>query len=150
MEASRWRCSIWWWFWAYFVINTFHTTLFSHVIIGIDHGRLGVTATTPEWFVVRRGRPSSVLAPDNKSLGCCCRNSLPTVINPLNTNPITFLSLIYIYKYNINIFYHWGSINIQYLLDQATNHVLTTEDAWFQFLSTVKQVLSQWTKMSHL
>ena len=24
--------------------------------------------------------------PDNKSLGCCCRNSLPTVINPLNNN----------------------------------------------------------------
>ena len=49
-----------------FVVNTFHTTLFSHVIIGIDHGR------------------SDVPAPDNKSLGCCCRNSLPTVINPLN------------------------------------------------------------------
>ena len=32
----------------YFVVNTFHTTLFSHVIIGIDHGREGVTATTPE------------------------------------------------------------------------------------------------------
>ena len=36
------------------VVNTFDTMLFSHVIIGIDHGRSGVTATTPEWFVVRR------------------------------------------------------------------------------------------------
>ena len=33
MEASRRRRSIWWWFWTYFVVNTFHTTLFSHVII---------------------------------------------------------------------------------------------------------------------
>ena len=31
----------------YFVVNTFDTKLFSHVIIGIDHGRSGVTATTP-------------------------------------------------------------------------------------------------------
>ena len=27
-------------------------------------------------------RSRDVLAQDNKSLGCCCRNSLPTVINP--------------------------------------------------------------------
>ena len=58
MEASRRRRSIWWWFWTYFVVNTCNITLFSHVIIGIDHGRSGVTATTPSWFVVRRGRPS--------------------------------------------------------------------------------------------
>ena len=82
MEASRRRRSIWWWFWTYFVLSTCNITLFSHVIIGIDHGREGVTATTPEWFVVRRRDVSR--AQDNKSLGCCCRNSLPTVINPLN------------------------------------------------------------------
>ena len=82
MEASRRRRSIWWWFWTYFVVNTCNITFFSHVIIGIDYGRSGVTATTPSWLVVRRGRPSS--APDNKSLGCCCRNSPPTVINPLS------------------------------------------------------------------
>ena len=52
MEASRRRSSIWW-FWTYFVVNTFDTTLFSHVIIGIDHDREGVTATTPSWFVVQ-------------------------------------------------------------------------------------------------
>ena len=51
--------TFWWWFWTYYVVNTFHTTLFSHAIIGIDHGREGVTATTPSWFVVRRGRPES-------------------------------------------------------------------------------------------
>ena len=87
MEASRRRRSIWWWFWTYFVVNTFHATLFSNVIIGIDHGRSGVTATTPSWFVVRRQelRSRDVPALDNKSLGCCCRNSRPTVINPLNT-----------------------------------------------------------------
>ena len=79
MEASRGRCSICWWFWTYFVVNTCNMTLFSHVIIGIDHGRSGVTATTLSWFVVRRGRP-------NKSLGCCCGNSLPTIINPLITS----------------------------------------------------------------
>ena len=55
----RRRRSIWWWFWKYFVVNTCNITFFSHVIIGIDHGRLGVTATTPSWFVVRWGRPSS-------------------------------------------------------------------------------------------
>ena len=27
-------------------------------------------------------RSRDVPAPDNKSLGCCCRNSLPTVVNP--------------------------------------------------------------------
>ena len=54
MEASRQRRSIWWWFWTYFVVNTCNITLFSHVP-----------------------------APDNKSLGCCCHNSLPTVINSL-------------------------------------------------------------------
>ena len=42
-----------------FFVNTCNITLFSRVIIGIDHGRSGVTATTPSWFVVRRGRPSS-------------------------------------------------------------------------------------------
>ena len=31
----------------FFVVNTCNITLFSHVIIGIDHGRSGVTATTP-------------------------------------------------------------------------------------------------------
>ena len=31
-------------------------------------------------------RCRDVPAPDNKSLGCCCRNSLPTVINPLNND----------------------------------------------------------------
>ena len=95
MAASRQRRSIWWWFWTYFVVDTFHTTLFSHVIIGIGHGREGVTATTPEWFIVRRRdvpralllRSRDVPAPDNKSLGCCCRNSLPTVINPLKIIP---------------------------------------------------------------
>ena len=46
-------------FLTYFVVNTCNITLFSHGIIGIDHGRSGVTATTPWWFVVRRGRPSS-------------------------------------------------------------------------------------------
>ena len=30
----------------YFVVNTFDTTLLSHVIIGIDHGQSGVTTTT--------------------------------------------------------------------------------------------------------
>ena len=30
-----------------FVVNTFDTTFFSHVIIGVDHGRERVTATTP-------------------------------------------------------------------------------------------------------
>ena len=49
----------WWIFWTYFVVNTLHTKLFSHVIIGIDHGRSGVTATTPSWFVVRRGRTTN-------------------------------------------------------------------------------------------
>ena len=35
----------------YFVVSTCNITLFSHVIIRIDHGR---SATTPVWFVVRR------------------------------------------------------------------------------------------------
>ena len=69
------------------VVNMFHTKFFSHVIIGIDHGRSWVTATTSSWLVVWRGRPESAARgmspPDNKSLGCCCRNSRPTVINPL-------------------------------------------------------------------
>ena len=54
MEASRRRRSIGGWFWTYVVVNAFDTKLFSHVLIGIDHGRDGVTATTPSWFVVRR------------------------------------------------------------------------------------------------
>ena len=39
---------------------------------------------------LRQQHPSDLLSggdvprADNKSLGCCCRNSLPTVINPLN------------------------------------------------------------------
>ena len=71
MEASRWRHSIWWWFWTHFVVNTCNITLFSHVIIGIDHGRSG-----------------------NKSRGCCCHNSIPTVINPLsNDHPADKLTL---------------------------------------------------------
>ena len=78
-EASRQRHSIWWWFWTYFVENTLDTKLFGHDMIKIDQGREGVTATTPSWFVV------------NKSLGCCCRNSLPTIINPLNKT-LTLLS----------------------------------------------------------
>ena len=57
MEASVQRYSMWLWFWMYFVLNTFDTKLFSHVIIRIDHGWSGVMATTPLWFVVRRGRP---------------------------------------------------------------------------------------------
>ena len=47
MEESRRRRSIWWRFRMYFVVNTCDTTLFSHVKIGIDHCREGVTATTP-------------------------------------------------------------------------------------------------------
>ena len=63
MEASRRRRSIWWWFWTYFVVNKFCTKLFFHVIIGIDQGRSGVTATTPDWFVVRhRDVPRAQLA----------------------------------------------------------------------------------------
>ena len=42
-----------------FCVNTSDITLFSHLIIGIVHGRSGVTATKPSWFVVRQGRPSS-------------------------------------------------------------------------------------------
>ena len=59
MESSRRRRSIWWKLWKYFVVNTFDTRLLSPVITGIDHGRSRVMATTPWWFVVRRGRPSS-------------------------------------------------------------------------------------------
>ena len=82
MEASRRRRSIWWWFWTYFVANTLDTTLFSHVIIEIDHGRSELTATTPSWFVTSpvetslELRSQDVPAPDNKSLGCCRRDPL--------------------------------------------------------------------------
>ena len=60
MEASGRLRSIWWWFWTCFVANTCNITLFSQL------------------------RSRDVPAPDNKSRGCCCRNSLPTVINPLS------------------------------------------------------------------
>ena len=37
-----------------------------------------------------------VPAPDNKSLGCCCRNSLPTVINPdYNMTKQRYITRIY-------------------------------------------------------
>ena len=64
LEASRRSRLIWWWFWTYFDVNTFDTKLFSHVMIGIDHSWLEVTATTPSWFVVQWGRPLSC------ALGC--------------------------------------------------------------------------------
>ena len=88
MEVSKRRCSIWWWFWTYVVVNMVDTKLFNYGIIGIDHGRSGVTAATPSWFVVRRGRPLSCALGMSlccrNSLGCCCRNSLSPVIYPLN------------------------------------------------------------------
>ena len=47
-RQSGWRRLIWWRLWTYFVVNTSDTKLFIHV-----------------------------LAPDNKSLGRCCRNPRP-------------------------------------------------------------------------
>ena len=81
----------------YFVINAFHTKVFSHVIIGIDQGRSGVTATTPLVICCPAGtslelRSQDVPAPDNKSLRCCRRNSHSTVINPLNLTGMHVLS----------------------------------------------------------
>ena len=41
--TSQWRRRlIWWRLWTCFVVSTFDTKLFIHVIIGIDHGRSGV------------------------------------------------------------------------------------------------------------
>ena len=41
-------------------------------------------------------RSRDVPAPDNKSLGCCCRNSLPTVINPdYNMTKQRYITRIY-------------------------------------------------------
>ena len=60
----------------YFVVNTFYTTLFSHVVIGIDHGRSGVDLLSggdvPR--AALSGRPGA-----GQQI-----NSRPTVINPLN------------------------------------------------------------------
>ena len=56
------------------------------------------------WFVViccppgpsLELRSRDVPAPDNKSLGCCCRNSRPTVINPdYNMNKQRYIPPIY-------------------------------------------------------
>ena len=41
------RVGDYWRFWKYFVVNTFDSKLFSHVIIVIHDGRSGVTTTTP-------------------------------------------------------------------------------------------------------
>ena len=55
----------------------------------IFHQRIGVIQwikhnDNSNWELRSRDVP----APDNKSLGCCCRNSLPTVINPLSDTPL--------------------------------------------------------------
>ena len=67
---------------TYISVFSFDTELFDHVTIRIDHGWEGVMATAPEWFVELR--PRDVPATDNKLLGCCCRNPLATMINPLS------------------------------------------------------------------
>ena len=59
MDAVRQRHLILWRFWKFFVITFFNTNLFSHVIIGIDHGWSGVMTTTPSWYVVWQGCPLS-------------------------------------------------------------------------------------------
>ena len=54
-----------------------YNVFFSHVIIGIDR----VISCPAGTYLELRSR--DVPAPDNKSLGYCCRNYLPTVINTL-------------------------------------------------------------------
>ena len=161
MQASRRRRSIWWWFWTYFVVNTSDITLFSHVIIGIDHGREGVMATTPEWFVVwrrdvpraqvgrelRQQHPSDLLsgagtsqelrsrdvpAPDNKSLGCCCRSSLPTVINPLNISLVWGIFGHYSdWSYSIYVKYVKLVVGIrEYVKEVEVNADLRHREVW--------------------
>ena len=73
----------------YLVINKIDTTLFSDVIIEIDHGRSGGSYGNNILMICYpAGAPLElrfwdVPAPDNKSLGCCCCNTLLTAINPL-------------------------------------------------------------------
>ena len=58
--TSHWRqLGKFTWFGTDFVAYMFSTKLFSHVIIRIDHGCLGVMSTTPKWFVILWGHPSS-------------------------------------------------------------------------------------------
>ena len=55
---------------------------------------MSIRYTTPEWFDIRR-REVPLAQLDNKSRGCCCRNSRPTVINPdLNMNKQLFMKHI--------------------------------------------------------
>ena len=135
MEASRrWR-SIWWRFWTYFVVNTFQTKLLSHVIIGIDHCQLGVTATT---LLCSRDVP----VPDNKSLGCCCCKSLPTMINPLIialdddmfnlVQDIPFLIPPVFFPHSLN---HLHTEWISQYINQSTNKSFTIIQSLIQSLN---------------
>ena len=57
--------------------------------------------SSPSWFVLEL-RSRDVPAPDNKSLGGCCRNSLPIVINPLRN-----ISLWMFYAFRMGGCYTW-------------------------------------------
>ena len=71
MEASgrrRWRL-IWRRFWTYFVVNSFHTKLFSHVIFGTFRrwttNHLSVVAVTPSqpWSIYRLSMGCHTVSP---------------------------------------------------------------------------------------
>ena len=51
--TSQWRrrSSIWLWFWTYCAVNTFDTKSFIHVIIEIDHGRVGSNVISITWGI---------------------------------------------------------------------------------------------------
>ena len=69
------------------------------------------------------GRPSScalgTFSPDNKSWGCCCRNSRPTVINPLT---------------------HWGRDKMPPFADDIFKCIFLNENVWIPIKNSLKFV----------
>ena len=73
-NASSANCDGWLWGWRHPIrahVMEYNTWLDGRIKGLITGGR-----------ELRQPHPSDLSPPDNKSRGCCCRNSLPTVINP--------------------------------------------------------------------
>ena len=75
--TSHWRPrrSIWGWFWTYFAVNYISSRS------GGSYGNSSLVICCQTGTSLKlRSRPCA----GQKSLGCCCRNCFPTVINHLN------------------------------------------------------------------
>ena len=79
MVASRRRRSTWWRLWKFFLLEIL---FIQRCLVSFDHGRSGVMATAPSRFVFTAlsGRTSR-----RRTTNHYCRNSRPTVTNPLNS-----------------------------------------------------------------